>query len=218
MAEKITRGMGGDAIEVADGGVIQVKSGGRIFIEDGGEIAIGGLELDALLDGASAANDTTGKVAVLGTDGALGVPQIAVSTADGSDEVAIDLGVIGKIRRFQKIVTLATDGETTEVGLTPAGVILAAAIRVSTQITGLTSGDNHIQLGVAGTLDKYADAAQGASATTISVNKKASYAGAPVAESAALILTVVGGADATPSAGAVEVEVLYIARANLANG
>ena len=122
------------------------------------------------------------------------------------------------IKKFSSTVTLATDGATTSVGLTPDGIVLSAAIRVSTAITALDSADHHIQLGVSGTLDKYCDVANGEAATSIALNKKGHYVGNPVGEAAALILTITGGADMTPDGGAVEVEVVYIARANLADG
>jgi hypothetical protein len=123
------------------------------------------------------------------------------------------------IKRFHDTVTLATDGAETDVGLTPDGVILSAAIRVSTEIAGLDEADHHIQLGLNGSADKYIDVAQGAAATTISVNKKGNYTFNTTSgkEDAALKLTITGGADQTPSAGAVEVEIMYLAATDLAD-
>lgn len=105
---------------------------------------------------------------------------------------------------------LATDSDTTDVGLTITGGLIGASIRVGTQITGLDSADHHIKLGIVGTTDLYCDASQGGAATTIDVNKKAnSGIILELAASASLILTIDGGTDNTPSAGAVEVEVHY---------
>jgi hypothetical protein len=126
------------------------------------------------------------------------------------------------IKVFTTTVTLSTAGATTSVGLTPDGVILAAAIRVATQVTGLTSVDNHIKLGTTNMVDNYnyGDLANGSAATTIAVNSKDSYvadfsSGTTISD--ALILKVVGGADVTPSAGTVEVEVVYAVSADIAS-
>ena len=124
-----------------------------------------------------------------------------------------------QLKRFHATVTLATDGAETAVGLTPAGILLTAAIRVSTEIAGLDSADHHIQLGMNGTADKYIDVAQGGAATTISVNKKGNFLAdfTDTKEAAALTLTITGGSDQTPSSGAVEVEVVYLAAVDLAS-
>lgn len=139
----------------------------------------------------------------------------------GELEVCDDLfiGVSSNINRFHDTITLDTGDAETAVGLTPDGVLLSAAIRVSTEIAGLDSADHHIQLGINGTSDKYIDKAQGAAATTISANKKDNYTFNPDdgIEASALVLTVTGGGDNTPSAGAVEVEVIYITSSDLAD-
>jgi len=142
-----------------------------------------------------------------------------VATFKGSDK-SFNIGTAFNLKRFYSIVTLATDGATTTVGLTPGAVIMAAAIRVSTAIAGLDSADHHIQLGVAGTTGKYVDAANGSAATSIAKNVKGHYTFDPTTdtEAAALILTITEGGDQTPSAGAVEVEVIYLAASDLANG
>lgn len=116
-----------------------------------------------------------------------------------------------RIRVFHETVTLVTDGHTTNIGLDPDATVLHAAIRVSTEIAGLASADNSITLND-GTID-YCTAAQGATATTIAVNKKGHYVFDPTdgPSSAALALTVDDNSgDRTPSAGAVEVYVVYI--------
>lgn len=130
-----------------------------------------------------------------------------------------DIGVSANMKRFHDTVTLDTGDAETAVGLTPAAVLLSAAIRVSTEIAGLDSADHHIQLGINGTSDKYIDVAQGSSATTISANKKGSYTFDPTdgVEASALVLTITGGSDNTPSAGAVEVEVVYLDSSDLAD-
>jgi hypothetical protein len=142
-----------------------------------------------------------------------------VATFKGSDK-SFNIGTAFNLKRFYSIVTLATDSATTTVGLTPGAVIMAAAIRVSTQVDGLDSADHHIQLGVAGTTGKYVDAANGSAATSIAKNVKGHYTFDPTTdtEAAALILTITEGGDQTPSAGAVEVEVIYLAASDLANG
>jgi hypothetical protein len=144
---------------------------------------------------------------------------VQINPADEDDELAIKIGSSFRVWRFHQTITLATDGETTAVGLTPAGPILSAAIRVSTAIAGLDEADHHIQLGVAGTTDKYIDVANGSSATSIALNTKDSYVFDPAdaPEAAALILTITGGSDVTPSSGAVEVEVIYMAANDLDN-
>ena len=121
---------------------------------------------------------------------------------------------------LRKYVTLDTGDATTTVGLTPNGTIFHAALRVSTAIASLDSADHHIQLGIAGTTDKYIDKANGSSATSIALNIKDVYEFDPDIgkETAALILTVTGGSDSTPSAGAVELQIVYLVHANLANG
>lgn len=141
-----------------------------------------------------------------------------VATFKGSDK-SFNIGTAFNLKRFYSIVTLATDGATTTVGLTPGAVIMAAAIRVSTAIAGLDEADHHIQLGIVGTTDKYVDVANGSAATSIAKNVKGHYTFDPTTdtEAAALILTITGGADQTPSAGAVEVEVIYLAASDLAN-
>ena len=66
-----------------------------------------------------------------------------------------------------------------------------------------------MSLGVNGTPTKYATVSQGAAATTIDVNKKFHGQGSDSVEAAELIITIAGGGDNTPSAGAVELSVVY---------
>lgn len=115
----------------------------------------------------------------------------------------------GGTKVHHSTVTLATDSDTTAV-FTPTGKILHAAHRVSSQITGLDSADHHALLGTAADTDKYGDASQGSSSTTIDVNKKAHYAGDVVRETAQIVITITGGSDNIPSGGAVEVYFEYI--------
>lgn len=138
-------------------------------------------------------------------------------TTAGSEQTFLLRGL--NVKRSRAIVTLSTTGATTTVGLTPNAVVMSAAIRVSTQVDGLDAADHHIQLGVAGTTDKYVDVAEGAANAYISVNKKGNFTFNPAydKETNALILTITGGADQTPTAGAVEVEVIYLAGVDLAN-
>ena len=123
------------------------------------------------------------------------------------------------VKKFHEVVTLSTAGATTNVGLTPGGVVLHAAVRVATEIAGLDSNNHAVNLGVSGTADKYCDVPHGSSATTIAKNKKGHYAFDPEVgvEASALILTIDGGSDNTPSAGAVEVEVVYQVSLDLAD-
>lgn len=145
---------------------------------------------------------------------------------DGGDVFVVDTtngvvttGISHALKRFLKIVTLNTGGEETDVGLTPNAVIMSAAIRVSTEIQGLDSNNHTINLGLNGNIAKYISVAHGSAATTIAKNKKDSYTFDPTTdtESTALKLTIGVGTDKTPSAGAVEVEVLYLDSANLAD-
>lgn len=127
-----------------------------------------------------------------------------------------DEGVFN-FKRFHDTITLDTGDEETDVGLTPAAVIISAAIRVSTEITGLDSANHHIQLGINGSATRYIDVAQGNGQTSIDVNKKGCFTFDPAkgTEENALVLTVAGGADNIPDAGAVEVEVIYLAARDL---
>jgi hypothetical protein len=118
-----------------------------------------------------------------------------------------------EVLEFRQIITLSIASPTTNVGLTPGGPVLEAAIRVATQVTGLPVADQHVQLGIAGVAAKYCDASQGAPSANIDVNKKAYYAGVPLYEAAALLLSIASGA--TPTGGTVEVLVRYYAQANL---
>jgi len=153
----------------------------------------------------------------IAANGALtGITNAQFTPATGA---SVNVGTSCNFKRFYSEVTLATDNAETDVGLTPAAVILTAAIRVSVEIQGLDSADHHIQLGINGSAAKYVDVAQGSAATTISVNKKGNYKFDPSTgtEAAALKLTITGGADQTPTAGKVYVEVIYLESANLAD-
>jgi hypothetical protein len=123
------------------------------------------------------------------------------------------------IKTFHQTVTLNAGTDATLVGLVPNGVVIGAAIRVSTQITGLSNDIHTISLGIVGTTTKYCTATQaGPAATTIDVNTKAHYTGlATTAETVALQLTIGVGADVWPTAGAVEVEIHYFCQAALPN-
>jgi hypothetical protein len=171
--------------------------------------------LNVLLETATDGSEDASMVVGLMDGGTLS----SVATFKGSDK-SFNIGTAFNLKRFYSVVTLATDSATTTVGLTPGAVIMAAAIRVSTQVDGLDSADHHIQLGVAGTTGKYVDAANGSAATSIAKNVKGHYTFDPTTdtEAAALILTITEGGDQTPSAGAVEVEVIYLAASDLANG
>ena len=138
------------------------------------------------------------------------------SALNASDNIALG-GMT--ITRTVADVTLATDGATTSTGITPAGVIMGASLIVTTAIAGLDAADHHIQLGVSGTTDKYIDVANGSSATSIAQNTKDSYTLTPSAgvETAELILTITGGADQTPTAGAVKLEIIHLAQTDLAD-
>jgi hypothetical protein len=129
-------------------------------------------------------------------------------------------GQVGKafaIKTFHQIITLDITGAETWVGLTPGDNVVAAAIRVDTQIDGLGAADHHIQLGVTGTPTKYCDVAEGDAVTYIESGIGTHWTGTPAAEPAALLLTIAGGGNNTPSAGTVEVFVVYYHRDNLPN-
>ena len=131
----------------------------------------------------------------------------------------VTTGVSHLLKRFHTTVTLDTGDAETDVGLTAGAVIMSAAIRVAGQITGLDSADHHIQLGINSNSTKYIDVAQGSAQTTIDVNIKDSYTFDTTVgqESAALVLTITGGSDNIPSGGSVEVEIIYLDSANLAD-
>ncbi len=145
----------------------------------------------------------------------------------GRDDKAILRGLVANtdyggmtFNVLRSKVTLDTTDAETNVGLTPTGTIFHAALRVSVAIVDLDSADHHIQLGVSGTTDKYIDKANGSAATSIALNTKDVYGFDPDKgkETAALILTITGGADNTPSAGEVELEIVYLSHDNLADG
>lgn len=121
------------------------------------------------------------------------------------------------IKTFHAFVTVDIASDTTTVGLTPAGVIVGVAARVSTQIAGLDAADHTLSLGVVGTIAKYGSVAEGAADAFIAVNKKLKYAGVPLAETLALILTITGGGDQIPTGGAVEVVVHYYEQIDIPN-
>lgn len=179
-----------------------VNVAGTLTIEDGAVIE-GGVTFE---DGAV-------------VEGDIEFPGVLTLSNIDTDDTAVSLIAAGlwTLKRVNKIVTVDTGGATTSTGITPSGQVFAAALRVSTAIAGLDSADHHIQLGVSGTADKYVDKANGSSATSIALNKKGHYAGAPVAETLELILTITGGSDQTPSSGAVEIDVLYAELADLAD-
>jgi len=117
---------------------------------------------------------------------------------------------------YHEIISVNVASDTTAV-TTIVGSILAAAIRVDEDITGLDSADHHIKLGIVGTTAKYCDAAQGGASTRIDGNTKNFYAGVPLYESVGLILTIDGGGDNIPNAGSVEVMVMYVVQDNMAD-
>jgi hypothetical protein len=123
-------------------------------------------------------------------------------------------------KMIHQIIPLATDSDTTAVGVTPNGPVTGYAVRVSTAIAGLDNADHSISLGVAGTTAKYGTVANGAAATSIAVNKKFHGQGLAAGwapEPLALILTLSGGGDNTPTAGAVEIEIHFIEQSALAD-
>jgi hypothetical protein len=117
----------------------------------------------------------------------------------------------GGIIVIHTIVPISTVGATTTILSAPGAIVLGAAFRVSTEIAGLDAADHSLGLGVAGTADKYGTVSQGAADDHIHVNKKAHYhrAAAGDIETNDIILTIGGGADQTPTAGAVEVYIRY---------
>jgi len=123
------------------------------------------------------------------------------------------------IKRKRALVTLSTVAAETSISLTPNAVVLAAAIRVSTLIEGLDNDTHTISLGVNGTPAKYCVATNAGAATTISVNVKANYTLDPSLdkEASAMVLTIGVGEDVIPTAGACEVEVIYLAGVDLAS-
>jgi 20S proteasome alpha/beta subunit len=123
------------------------------------------------------------------------------------------------IKTFTSYVTLITTGDTTAVWLTPWWVILWAAILVSTTIAWLDSADHHIQLWIAGAVDKYVDVANGSAATSIAKNIKKSYLTdfTNTKETEPLILTITWWWDTTPTSWTVIVEVTYITQDDISN-
>jgi hypothetical protein len=121
------------------------------------------------------------------------------------------------IKTYRALITVSTTTANTLTGFTPNGIILGAAIRVSTQVAGL--GDvfaRLLSLGVGGTPTKYGSATQAPAAITIDVNTKAAYDGALLAvEGTELELTISGGINNIPSSGVVEIEVHYMYQANI---
>jgi hypothetical protein len=161
-------------------------------------------------------SDTGGSFQGMGGSDAALLPNAALAGNTYLVAAAYPTAVNFAVKTFHQIVTLGATA-TTAVGLTPAGVIIGAAFRVSTQIDGLSPDNHTISLGVAGTVNKYGTATQGAGDAFISVNKKAKYAGVPLAETLALILTIEVGGDCNPTAGAVEVVVHYYEQIDIPN-
>ncbi len=191
-----------------------LTGGGKLIldlgIELGGDVVLTGQATDIdLIDNTVAALTISAGVG--------GVDMLDINTTDDAEIFTIMRGL--PFKRFHATVTLDTIDEESDVGLTPSAVILSAAIRVSTEIAGLDSDNHTINLGVNGDIAKYASVAEGGASTTISVNKKAKYTFDPTTdtEAAALVLTIGVGTDKTPSAGAVEVEVIYLDSADLAS-
>jgi hypothetical protein len=120
-----------------------------------------------------------------------------------------------EVLTFHQTIVLSTVSDTTAIGLAPLGPVLLAKYIVASQVTGLDAADHHLKLGVAGTINKYGDVAEGAANAFISVNKKTHYAGAPVYEGLSMILTIDGGGDNIPSGGTVDVEVHYYVQDDL---
>jgi hypothetical protein len=125
------------------------------------------------------------------------------TTGAGNNRVFTEGGL-----EIHKTIALSTAGATTNTGIIPDRVIKLEAC-VAEVITGLDSFDHHVQVGVSGTPGKYVDIANGAAATSIAVNKKGHYSGAPVAEGSELIITITGGSDRTPSGGALELRLVH---------
>lgn len=162
-------------------------------------------------------SDTGGSFQGMGGSDAALLPNAALAGNTYLVAAAYPTATNFAIKTFHQLVTLSIAADTTTVGLTPAGVVLGAALRVSTQADGLDAADHTIALGVAGTVNKYGSVAQGAADAFIAVNKKFFYAGIPVVETLPLIITITGGADQIPTAGAVEVVVHYYEQVTIPN-
>jgi hypothetical protein len=160
---------------------------------------------------------TSGRVPIVSTGGLLADDADLTFTTDTLKPTKLNVGLSLNFSRFYSEITLDTGDAETDVGLTPSAVIVSAAIKVSVQVDGLDSADHHIKLGVSGTTAKYCDASEGGASTSISKNKGAKYTFDPSTdtEASALILTIDGGGDNTPSAGKCYVEVIYLQSANL---
>lgn len=91
MSKKVNEGMGGDAIEVSDGGVVQVKSGGRVYLESGGQLVVADGGLLMLDEGAivkrSGVNDPA-SVTFTPAAGSANVSEVTFTVVD-ADGVAI---------------------------------------------------------------------------------------------------------------------------------
>lgn len=120
-------------------------------------------------------------------------------------------------KMIHRILVLSTISAATATGVTPIGRVTGVALRVSTEITGLDAADHSIALGIAGTTDKYGTVSQGAADDHIHVNKKFHGQGGDSPESAELIITIGGGADQIPTAGAVEIEIHFTQQSALAD-
>ncbi len=160
-------------------------------------------------------SDLTGPVVILTaneTDEAGGVLDVDktnefVGIANATPLNQLDIGGMG-IKYVTSDEDVAIDGATTTTTLTPTGQVLGMRISVIDAITGLDSADHHIQIGVSGTTDKYIDVANGSAATSIAVNTKDEYSinTAKAADGGAIIFTITGGSDVTPTAGTVRIQ------------
>jgi hypothetical protein len=121
------------------------------------------------------------------------------------------------VKMIHQILSVSTIGATTVTGVTPGGMVLGAALRVNTDIEGLDSADHSISLGTAGDADKYGTVSEGVAEIHISKNKKFVSHGNGLPEPSELIITIGGGADQTPTAGSVEIEIHFVEQSTLAD-
>lgn len=157
-----------------------------------------------------------GSVSISGTTATISGAAITNSaTANGQTFTGTN-GQAFAIASLSELVTLSTSGATTDstIDLPAGSIILAVTARITTTIAGIDS--TSLQLGDPTTAARFGSAAAFTAGTTaigitaLNGNITTTAAGPTQAASAKVRLTLAGGADNTPSAGAVRIVINYI--------
>lgn len=185
-----------DIFTLAPGGVTAIN------VDDVGNLTLGGTSL--LVTGAAAYINA----GVVGADSLYiggGTPQDVPATF--LDATGTEAGAL-KVRKYKSAATaVSTSGAATTLSaVIPAGsTILGYSIKVTTTIAGINSSTGTLTVtgggsGTLGTIAAFTAGTTGTGGAAIAVG----------ATAANLVFTLSGGADNTPSAGAIQVLVWYV--------